>query len=306
MTHKLAYILAPNYHPTLVVQLQDAGLKVILASDNNKPLTDITVLIIHSQLVVNDAFLAQFPNLRIIGLIASGTDNITLHDLEKRNITLLTVPEGNALSVAEHCLALTLSLLRQIPKNNYNLAQGIWDRIRGQELSGKTVGIIGYGHVGSTFATLLAPFHVTVLAHDLYKKGFQKNYIHEASLADIQANADIVSLHLPLNKTTAYYAHTDFFSRLIKKPLFINTSRGKIVKMATLLDALNKNLISGAGIDVYEHEPPTNLSEQSYQDHYRLTHHPQIICTAHVAGVTNESFFRLSDLLAKKVIGLLG
>lgn len=175
---------------------------------------------------------------------------------------------------------------------------------RGNELSGKTVGIIGFGNTGSAFAKLLQSFDVTVLAFDKYKFGFSKNFIKEASLEHVCRYADIISFHIPLTSETHHLANEQFFGSLKQKPWILNTSRGSIVNTGDLKSALVEGLISGAGLDVLENEKLSSYTETETKIFNWLIEQPNVIITPHIAGYSHEAFLKMSEVLLQK-LGLL-
>jgi D-3-phosphoglycerate dehydrogenase len=193
--------------------------------------------------------------------------------------------------------------MHNISSSRDEVREGKWLREanRGFELAGKTVGIIGLGHTGSAFAQLLSPFGVRVLAHDKYKTGFSKGHIVESSIDEIKELADVISFHLPLNEETQHYANELFFSSLKRRPYFLNASRGGVVDTAALLQALDKGLVTAAGLDVLENEDLTSYSPQASEMLKNLLVRRNVIVTPHIAGSSHESLARLAQSLLKKL-----
>ena len=256
---------------------------------------------------MNEAFLINTPNLQFIARSGAGMENIDVTYCQSRGIRLYNSPEGNRNAVGEHALGMLLSLMNKLHTADKEVREGKWDREgnRGVELDGKTVGIIGYGNNGKAFAKKLKGFDVNVLAYDKYKQSFGSEFVKECTLDSILDQADVISFHIPQNEETLFFANADFFHK-IEKPIFLlNLSRGKIVDTSALVKAIENGKVLGAGLDVLEYEKSSfeSFFEQELPIPFQyLLNSSKVILSPHVGGWTNESYFKLSNVLADKIL----
>lgn len=264
-------------------------------------------LILRSKTKIDKTLIDKATKLEFIARAGSGLENIDTIYAEKKSIVCFNSPEGNRDSVGEHTIGLLLNLLNKINKADSEIKTGIWNRNGnwGTELKGKTIGIIGYGNMGSSFAKKLSGFDVNVIAFDKYKKGFSDNFVKEVDLVTIYNQADILSLHIPLNNETKYLITTEFLNCFKKNIFLLNTSRGQIINTKELVDCIKSGKIIGAGLDVIEYENYDfeNLGCKNLSDDFDyLLNSDKVILTPHVAGWTNESYYKISMVLADKIL----
>ena len=299
-------------HSILEERLSASGYKCIdatqLSLEAIQPLlNDAFGLVIRSRFAINAEFLKNAPNLKFIARSGAGMENIDEAYCAENDVQLFNAPEGNRNAVGEHALGMLLALFNQLVKSDSEVRKGIWDREgnRGIELDGKTVGIIGYGNNGGAFAKKLRGFDVKVLAYDKYKSGFGNQFIQESSLEDIFNNADAVSFHIPQNEETLFMANDQFFSNFKKNIYLINLSRGKIVQTSALVKALKNGKVLGACLDVLEYEKSSfeSFFEQEIPEDFKyILESDKTILSPHVGGWTHESYYKLSDALADKIL----
>lgn len=310
MSKKILFI--ESVHDVLQQKLEAAGYVCELhykASREEilKILPEYFGVVIRSRIAVDEEFVLAASNLRFIARCGSGLDNIKVHFAESKGIDIINSPEGNRDAVGEHSIGMLLMMLNNLKQADADVRAGRWPREenRGHEISAKTIALIGYGMMGSSFAEKLSGFRANVIAHDKYKKDFSDLYVREASLEEIFETAEIVSLHLPLTDETHYYADTAFFAKFKKPIYFVNTSRGKNTDTGALVEALKSGSVVGACLDVIEYEKISLQgleSDKQTNDLKHLIEAKNVILSPHIAGLTQESYYKLSDVLAEKIL----
>ena len=265
-------------------------------------IAEYSILIITTYTKVDAELIDKATNLKIVGRVGSGMENVDVEYCETKNISCVNSPEGNGNAVGEHCLAMLLNLLNNITKANNELKQNIFlrEENRGEELDGKTIGIIGYGFTGNAFAKKLRGFDVEILVYDKYKIPTD-SFVKNVTLQELQKRCDVISFHVPYNTETHYYCDEQFISDCSKKPIIINTSRGTVVNTIDIINAIETQKINGFCVDVYEDEPITKNKIHSTETYQKLLSFKNVIATPHIAGWTKESKYKLVKILMDKI-----
>ncbi len=260
-------------------------------------------LVISTSIAIDKNILDKATKLKWIGRLGSGMEHVDVTYANTKGIRCESSPEGNCGAVGDHTIGLLIALIRNICKSNTEVKQGRWERKvnTGIELSGKKIGIIGYGHTGTAFARRLRGFDVEVYAHDKYKKEFSDEFVKESSLEEIQSNCDIISFHLPHTRETVHYANKDFFKKIKHGTIIINTSRGSIIDSLALLYALENGKVNTAALDVLENEDASTFMLPENTIIRQLINHPKILVTPHIAGYTQEAQYKMAQVLLEKL-----
>lgn len=266
-------------------------------------------IVIRSRIKINQEIIDAAVRLRFIARAGAGMENIDTTYAERKGILCLHAPEGNRDAVAEHALGMLLALFNNLCRANREVREGKWIREgnRGIELMGKTVGIIGYGNMGSAFAERLKGFGVTVLAYDKYKKGFGSDFVQEVTLDKIFKEADVLSLHTPLTEETRDLINYAFIQQFSKNIFVINTARGKSLNTADLVINLKSGKVLGACLDVLEYEMTSfeNLDTTTLPQAFQyLIQSDKVMLSSHIAGWTQESNEKIARILAGKILAL--
>lgn len=265
---------------------------------------DYEGLAVRTKFQVDREMIDAAPRLKFIARAGAGMDNVDDAYAKEKGIICINAPEGNADAVAEHSIAMLLSLMNNLRQADQQVRQGIWDREanRAWELKGRTFGIIGYGYMGQALAQKLQGFGLDVIAYDKYKTGFSDAYAREVSMEEIVKFSDVLSLHIPLTRETRQLVNDEYLFHFRKPIFFLNTSRGEIVQTEAILKAIEQGKILGAGLDVLEVEKFPALSEQSWYP--SLVANNKVLLSPHVAGWTFESYRKISEVLAAKLKNL--
>lgn len=307
-------LITDNTHPILKETLESAGHQVTVDSGVSyesllSQIKEYDAMVVRSKIIIDRNFLVHARHLRCIGRVGAGMETIDVEYAESLGIRCLNSPEGNRDAVGEHALGLLLSLFNHLARADSQVRQGIWHREenRGLEIKGKTVGIIGFGNMGAAFAQRLQGFECDIIAYDKYKPhGYAPAYVQEVSLQELQARAEVVSLHVPLTDETHYMVDRDFIQKFSHDFYLINTSRGPVVKTEDLAQAVKEGRVKGAALDVLEYEDMSKDGlDTSHPDLQYLLSCPNVVFSPHVGGWTVESKYKLAKFLAEKMLKCL-
>ena len=302
-------LLLDKNHPLITEQLSEKGfvLEKDFSSSYEQVLEKIHLyegIIIRSRIPLDAHFLEKAKNLKFIARVGAGMENIDTAKAQELGIKLINSPEGNKDAVAEHVIGTLLVLMNRLFISSNEVKKGIWlrEENRGEEILGKTFGIIGYGNMGKAVAKRLSGFDCKTIFYDI-KPNLSDEFAAQVSLQELQENADILSLHTPLTEDTLYMIDEEFISKMKKNFYFINTARGKNLKTSALVNALKSDKIKGACLDVLEYEKTSfeNL-ETKNEDLEYLLNSEKVIITPHIAGWTHESKIKLAQVIVDKIL----
>ena len=309
MTKKV--IVTAAVHPFLLETLTQKGFEVcyeptITYDQLSLQIPDAIGLIVTTRLQIDSKIIEAAKAIKWIGRLGSGMELIDTELAESKGILCMSSPEGNCTAVGEHSVGLLLNLMHRIHHAYGQIKMGQWvrDANRGDELTGKKVGIIGFGNTGTAFAKVLSGFDVEILAHDIHPSPLgsqQFPHINLVPLETIQAEAEVISLHLPLTPLTKHFANTHFFEALQKQPYFISTCRGGVTSNQSLLEALRQGQIRAAGLDVLENERLDSYNQAEKANLEALMALPNFILTPHIAGYSHEAYYKMSKILLEKL-----
>lgn len=296
-------LITEEFHPVLKENLQRLGYEIVedIQIDYDgacRMISDYDLLIVNSKIKIDENLLSQAKKLKIVGRIGSGMDIFDMNACERYGVKVLTSPEGNANAVAEHIIGFLLSAMNNLSKSQAEILNGQWIREenRGEELTGKTLAILGFGHNGRQLAKLLSGFDLDILYYDIRVIDSPWNHVRQTSLDELFERADILSIHLPLTPDTENYITINFLKKF-KKPIYlVNASRGKICPIATVVEGLRSGWIHKAMLDVFENEPL--IATEAIR---MLCAQYRLFLTPHIAGWTVESKYRLANILAQKI-----
>lgn len=299
-------------HPSIIPMLEELGIRVsyqpdITAAEVKTLLPEYQGLVVRSKLFISADLLGQARQLRFIARAGAGVDNIDEVALQQKGIALLNAPEGNSDAVGEFSVGLLLALLRNIVQADKQVRDGKWYREanRGEEIMGKTIGLIGYGNMGKAFARRLSGFGCQVLAHDIDPAIATDAYARVGDLDDLFGQADVLSFHIPYTEQNRHYANEAFFRSFKKDIWLMNLARGEVVDQRALVALLQEGKIKGAALDVLENEKLATLTPEQRLNFDFLVQAPNVVLTPHIGGWSHQSYVKINEVLTRKIKELL-
>lgn len=295
-------------HESISSMLSDAGFiphyrPEISPDEVYQIIAEYDGIIVRSKLTVDQQLLDKAINLKFVARAGAGIDKVDYSYLTQKGIKLINAPEGNRDAVGEHVIGMLLSIFHNLNRGNREVKHGKWDREgnRGWELKGRTVGVFGYGFMGSSVARKLQGFDCSVLAYDKYKTEVDLDWVEKVDLDTFFEEVEILSIHVPLTSETKFLFDVDYLSRFKKLKLIINTSRGEVLKLSAVNQLLEQGTLLGAALDVLENEKINKLSKEEQIEFDKLAQNLRVILSPHVAGWTFESYERINEVLVSKL-----
>lgn len=302
-------VLITDYvHPLLVKGLHDLGYSTTYAPEMSRAemetyLPGYKGVVINTRCSVNRKLIENCPDLVWIARLGSGLDIIDLEAAKEKNIYVISAPEGNAEAVAEHAMGMLLSLANNLLAGDREVREGHWlrEKNRGWEVAGKTIGIIGYGNNGSAFGRLWHGWDVRVVAYDKYLERYGDAKVIAVDQDTLLEQSDIISLHVPLTDETFEMVNDHFISKCKKGVVLVNASRGKVVDLKAVVDALKSGHLKGACLDVLAYEPPATGTDAYKNTFEELCRMENVVLSPHVAGWTVESKRKIAEVIIQKL-----
>ena len=303
-------LIIDEMHPTLLPMLAGIGVE----GDYQPTLKPAEVpaalaarpyqgLMVRSKMQITAALLAHGPQLRYVARAGAGVDNIDVAALAAAGVALVNAPEGNRDAVGEFAVGALLALLRHTTTADAEVRRGEWHREanRGEELGAKTVGLLGYGHMGRSFARRLSGFGCTVLAHDHDPTVFSDGHAQLVSLAELQARAEVFSIHIPYTPANHALVNAEFLAGFAHPFWLLNTARGEVLDLEALVAALESHQVRGAALDVLENEKLATLTPTQRARFAYLSQAPNVVLSPHIGGWTHQSYVRINEVLTAKI-----
>jgi len=309
MNTRGAVLITDNVHPIMIQEFEKAGFVVdyfpyYTNEDVYNSIENYKGIIINSKTKIFKNTIDKAKKLKFIGRLGSGMEIIDVEYAKQKGIKSYNVPEGNRDAVAEHAIAMLLSLFNNLNNADKEVRNFIWNREknRGIELGGKIIGIIGYGNTGKALAKKLCGFDVEVLAYDKYLENYTDKYAKEATMQEIFEKVDVVSFHLPLTEETNKLCNKNYINKFKKDIFVINTSRGKIIDLENIFSEIFSKKIKGMCLDVFENEKPNTFTKKEIKIYKELYSLNTVILSPHIAGWTFESKYKIAKFLVNKIL----
>ncbi len=304
----MTFLVVDRMHDSLLPMLEEIGVTYDYQPDISKEeikeiIKDYDGIIVRSKIFIDNELLSNANKLKYVCRAGAGIDNLDIEAIQSKGIQIINAPEGNRNALAEHTLGLLLALLNKVVESDKQVRNGVWDREgnRGTELAGKSVGVIGYGYMGSAFVEKLKHLNCRILVYDKDKTGYGDEIIEESSMEELFCEVDILSIHVPLTQETHQMINKEYLSKFKKPIRLINTSRGKILPLTDLIELIEKRKIIAAALDVLENEKINTFTAADQKNYDYLINSDQVILTPHVGGWSFESYEMINKVLIDKL-----